>query len=91
MELADPRRRAVGLKQTIRAVRGGKAERVFIAGDAGEEMVRELREEVLARGITLETIPTMKALGKACRIQVPAAAAASLRDEAEEGLYIPKG
>ncbi len=79
IDLVGPQHRAVGLKQTLKAIRSGRADLVYLAGDADEELIRQVRDEAASRGIPHETVPTMSALGKICRIQVPAAAAARLR------------
>lgn len=69
---------AVGLKQTLRAIQSGRAQMVYLAKDANQTM----REEVLAKAkqadIPVCEADSMKALGEACNIQVPAAAAAQV-------------
>lgn len=80
MELADPRRRVVGLKQTLKAIRSGRVKLVYVTLDAQQEMTEQVRAEAVLRGIPVETVSSMEALGKACRIQAKAAAAAELKD-----------
>ena len=76
--LADPARRAAGLKQTLRAISTGRAVQVFLAQDADPEIQKTVRELALKCQIPLEVVESMKELGKACGIQVQAAAAAIL-------------
>ena len=64
-ELAGAARRAVGLKQVLKAIRSGRAAKV----DAARE-----------HAVPVETIPRMKELGRLSGIQVPSAAAALLLD-----------
>jgi large subunit ribosomal protein L7A len=78
--LADPAHRAAGLKQTLKAISAGRAARVVLALDADEEIQNAVRDAASQSGIPLETAESMRELGKACGIQVNAAAAAVLRD-----------
>lgn len=72
--------KAVGARQTVRALRAGRVLRVYLAGDAApgvtgpvEHLSRELSVEV-------EWTDTMKQLGQVCGIAVGTAAAAALKD-----------
>ena len=70
--------KVVGAKQTKRALRDGKAARVFLAQDADPmltEPVEALSQELQ---VEVEWISTMKDLGNACGIAVGAAVAATL-------------
>ena len=70
--------KVVGAKQTRRALRDGKAVRVFLAKDADPaltEPIEALSEEL---GVEVEWIPTMKELGSTCGIAVGSAVAAVL-------------
>lgn len=78
-DLADPLHRAVGIRQTLKAILSGRAEAVYLAEDADSGMLDELRLEAMVRGIPVEPVPSMKLLGRHCRIDVSAAAAAKLR------------
>jgi len=79
-ELAGAARRAVGLKQVLKAIRSGRAAKVFMALDAQEELQSQLLDAAREHGVPVETIPTMKELGRLSDIQVPSAAAALLLD-----------
>ncbi len=72
--------KAVGAKQTVRALRCGRAKRVCLAGDAASGVTGPI--ERLSRELSVEVVwtDTMKQLGQACGIAVGAAAAAVLKD-----------
>lgn len=71
--------KTIGIKQTIKAVENNTAAAVFIARDADEKVVRALRELCLANNVEIVNAETMKQLGKACGIEVGAAAACILK------------
>ena len=71
--------KAVGQKQTLRAVRDDRAEAVFIAADAAEKVTGPVKETCALKGVGFTEVPTMKELGSACGIQIGAAAAALLK------------
>ncbi|HHW15109.1 MAG TPA: 50S ribosomal protein L7Ae-like protein [Firmicutes bacterium] len=77
--LRNPKARVIGLKQTTKAVEKGHARMVYVAGDADERLVRDLLTKCRERGVELVRVDTMAALGKACGIDVGAAAAAVVR------------
>jgi large subunit ribosomal protein L7A len=68
--------KVIGAKQTIKAVDKGQVELVYLAEDADWRIVGPIRILCSNKGITIETIPTMSELGKACGIAVGAAAVA---------------
>ena len=72
--------KVVGVKQLKKALRDGKAAKVFMAQDADPKLTEPIAEACTASGITVESVPTMAELGKACGIEVGAAVAALLRD-----------
>lgn len=76
---SEQRPRAVGAKQTARALRAGKAVRVFLARDADPAVTGPV--EALCREQSVETVwfDTMKELGRDCGIAVGAAVAAATR------------
>jgi large subunit ribosomal protein L7A len=79
--LRNPRRRVIGLKQTTKVVERGQAQVVYLAGDADERLVRELSAKCRENGVETVKVDSMAALGKACGIDVGAAAAALVRVE----------
>ncbi|WZL77438.1 ribosomal L7Ae/L30e/S12e/Gadd45 family protein [Eubacteriales bacterium mix99] len=76
-----PSQTVVGRKQTAKAIRQGKAQRVFLACDAENYVVNEMKDLCSEFHVPVTEIATMKELGKACGIQVGAATAA-IRKEA---------
>ena len=71
--------KAVGFKETRRAVLTGKAQRVYLAADADPALCETLEELCVRSGIAVDRNATMKELGQACSISVGAAAAALLK------------
>jgi len=68
----------IGIKQTTRALESKKVSMVFVAQDAEARLLKPLREMCAAKGVPIKEVPSMKELGKACKIQVGAAAVAIL-------------
>ena len=73
------RPRVVGVKQSRRAVREGRAVRVLLADDADPSMTAALAELCAQAGVPAEGGFTMAELGKAAGIQVGAAVVALVR------------
>lgn len=71
--------KAVGVKQAIKIVEGGKAKVAFIANDADERVISRFKELCLAGSVEIIYVDTMKQLGKACGIDVGTAAACLLK------------
>ncbi len=74
LEVLKNSNKAVGIKQTIKAVENGNARIVFIAKDADEKITGNLKELCVANGVRIEYADTMKQLGKAVGIEVGASA-----------------
>lgn len=70
--------RAVGSHQTVKAIRKGRAELVFVAVDADRRVVDDVLAAVRERGLEVIEVGSMRDLGRACGIAVGAAAAAVL-------------
>ena len=73
--------RVVGLKQSLRAIRGGRALQVILAQDAQQSMRTPVIQLCAEMGVVPEEAPTMAWLGRACGISVGAAVAVVLRSE----------
>ena len=71
--------KVVGVKQLKKALRDDKAAKVFVAGDADPGLVGPVVAVCREKNVSLEEVPTMAELGRACGIQVGAAVAAILR------------
>lgn len=71
--------RTVGVKQTEKAVSKLAAELVFIANDADERVTGRLTELCQKNNVPTVVTESMADIGKACGINVKAAAAAILK------------
>ncbi|OTA40436.1 MAG: 50S ribosomal protein L7Ae/L30e/S12e/Gadd45 [Symbiobacterium thermophilum] len=71
-------KKTVGTKQTVKAIAKGQARVVFVARDAEEHVIRGVLEAAREKGLEIEEVESMAVLGKACGIEVGAAAAAIL-------------
>ena len=76
-ELAS-QEKVTGVKQSRKAIRDGRAKRVFLACDADPAITGPVAESCAAAGIPVEEGHTMAQLGQACRITVGAAVVAVL-------------
>ena len=79
MEALAGKEKVVGLKQVRRAVTAGRVRKVFLACDADPRLIQPLRELCSQEGTEADDTLTMQQLGRACGIDVPAAAVALLR------------
>ena len=80
LEVLKSNNKAIGIKQTLKALESDTAKIVFIARDADEKIVRSLKELCISNSIELEYVESMKQLGKACGIEVGASAVCLLKE-----------
>lgn len=78
--LAAATARAVGTRQTIKALEANRVRTVFLARDAEARVVVPVEQLCRERGVVCVHVDTMRELGKYCGINVGAAAAAILAD-----------
>ncbi|ANE46777.1 ribosomal protein L7Ae-like protein [Paenibacillus swuensis] len=71
---------SIGTKQTIRMVELGLATEVFVAKDADPRITIKAINLCKKHGVKVTQVDTMKALGKACGIEVGAAMAAAVNE-----------
>lgn len=71
--------RVIGIKQVSKAVKRESVMSVFIADDADERVTAPLVLLCEEHGVAVEHAGSMQELGKACGIEVGAAAAAVLK------------
>ena len=71
--------KVVGVKQTPKALREGRACRIFLAKDADPATTGPVAEAAAETGIPVDRTASMAQLGKACGISVGASVAAILR------------
>lgn len=69
----------IGTKQTLKAVKEGRASTLFIAADAEKHVTRSVEEAAKETKVEMVRVESMKELGKACGIEVSAAMAAILK------------
>ena len=72
--------KVIGVKQSRKAVREGRAKRVYLACDADPAITEPVAESCAFAGIPVETEYTMAQLGQACRITVGASVVAVLSE-----------
>ena len=77
-ELSGPNK-VVGAKQVKRALRDGRAARLYMAMDADPRLLQPLVQEAVTRQVPVQQVPSMRELGASCGISVGAAVAVSLR------------
>lgn len=75
-------KRVIGIKQVTKAVRNHLTECVYIADDADDRVLSPLKELCEAEDVKVISVASMAELGKACNIEVGAAAAALLNGNA---------
>ena len=68
----------VGVKQLKKALKSGRVQRVFLAEDADPMLTEPLADLCRKTHIQCAWVPSMKDLGRACGIDVGAAAAAAV-------------
>lgn len=76
LEALKTAKKAIGAKQTIRAIEKGIVVTVYLADDADSRITQPIRELCKGKNITVMTMTTMSELGRACGIEVGAAAVA---------------
>lgn len=70
----------IGTKQTIKVLESGKALEVFVANDADPRVTARVIQLCRKCGVKVTYVDTMSSLGKACGIEVGAAAAALCKE-----------
>ena len=67
--------KVVGAKQVKRALKNGRAVRLYMAVDADPRMLQPLVQEAVNRQVLIAQVASMKELGASCGIAVGAAVA----------------
>jgi len=75
-ELRRIKTKVVGINQTLKAVKGGKAKRVYLARDVEPRLAEPVYQLCQEKKIPVIEVNSMAELGVACGIKVKAAAAA---------------
>ena len=68
----------VGAKQLKKALRDGRAQQVYLAQNADPQITGPIEKLCLEHQVSVTWVQTMTQLGKACGIEVGAAAAAQV-------------
>ena len=68
----------VGVKQLRKALNSGRAKQVFLAENADPAIIAPLEELCKKNHVSYAWVPSMQDLGRACGIEVGAAAAAAV-------------
>lgn len=71
---------SIGTKQTTKMVELGKAAEVFVAKDADPRITAKIVNLCKKSGVQVTYVDSMKQLGKACGIEVGAAAVAAVNE-----------
>lgn len=77
--LISSKNKVAGVKQTKNAIISGQASMVYVAYDADEELTGQITALCEENGTEFVSDFSRKELAKACRIEVPCAAAAVLK------------
>lgn len=77
--LRQPENRVVGTKQVLRAIRDGKATRVFLCKDADDFLYRQVEAACGEQHVPITVMDSMEKLGKLCLVGVKTATAALLK------------
>lgn len=78
--IRQAKKRTIGSNQTIKMLQQSVAKSVFVARDAEKHVTQPIVELAERNGVPLVWVESMKELGKACGIDVGAAAATVLED-----------
>jgi large subunit ribosomal protein L7A len=79
LEELSAKGRVVGVKQTLRAIREGRAASVFLAADAEDRILTPLKTACQETQTPMDASLSRKELGRQCGIEVGTAAAAVLK------------
>ncbi len=79
LEILQHEKKTVGIKQTTKALKQDIAKALYVAEDADAYLIDQLIELARSKHIEVIKIESMKKLGKACGIDVGAAAVAVLK------------
>lgn len=71
--------KAVGTKAVMRALKAGSAQRVYVARDIDTFLYQRVTRACEDAGVPIRRVDETKALGAACGLDIPCAAAAILK------------
>ncbi|NLM04819.1 MAG: 50S ribosomal protein L7ae-like protein [Clostridiales bacterium] len=79
LEALKESNKLIGVKQTTKALKEDNAKTLFIAEDADEHVVANIKKIAKKKSVEIIYVDSMQELGRACGIDVGAAAAAILK------------
>jgi len=78
--LSRAQKKAVGSKQTLKAIDRNQAKAVYVARNADRHIIEPVIQACKSRSIPVVLVDSMIALGKACGIEVGSASAAIVEE-----------
>ncbi len=78
-ELRIKKRRVVGFKETLKALKRGEVEVIFVSKDCDERLREKIVDLAKEEGIRIEEVVSRKVLGELVGIDVGAAVAALIK------------
>ncbi|WHY86452.1 50S ribosomal protein L7ae-like protein [Neobacillus novalis] len=78
-KVLQAQRIVIGTKQTVKALKEGLVKEMVVANDADNSMTAKIISEALGSDVPVLYVDSKKKLGKACGIEVGAAAVAIIR------------
>ena len=79
LSLAGVKNKCVGLNQSLKNIREGKAELVYLADDAETRIKNQVHDVCAQMGVSVCPVPGMKELGQAVGINVGSAVVTVLK------------
>ena len=79
-----PGPKVIGMKQTLRALKNNEVKAVYIARDAEERVVQDIKETAKEKNVQIVFVPSMEELGKSFGIEIGAATAGLLKLKDED-------
>lgn len=73
-------KKVIGIKQCLKAIKGGKGKVLFVAKDADAKLISPIIQLAIEKNIEIVEISTMKELGKMSSIEVKSAAVLTLEE-----------
>lgn len=71
--------KVVGLKQTLKALKGERVQQLFVAKDADSKVIRPIIELAEKSEVPIQYVETMGELGQAAGIEIGAATVAVIK------------
>jgi large subunit ribosomal protein L7A len=76
LNLKDSSKVIIGLKQTLKAINGDRAVKVYLASDSDDYIKKSVIDACSQKNLEIVYVSTMKELGAACGIDIGASTAA---------------